>query len=293
MNTSTTDGKSQLGTPVTASATASVLLGPAPIRDPGDYALYGDNFVKLNAIADSFGNVGTNDALEVKNGVSGIVAGDLRAGRYMKVQGEIFADYAFSNSIVDVVGSGRLRLSGNIKEYAHIPTFPIPAVTFAPSKPLAGNVYVVENTTRDLSPGYYDKVTVNSGATLNLAAGDYFIRDLVVRASASVNMSAPASLTTAEHLDVGANARLVVLGSTRNGSINVSQPGAVNIGDGAEIAGILTAPRANVFFGIGSRLRGAAYAMSITMNSGSSFAFHRDCDRYLDFNCDGAPDCAN
>jgi peptide deformylase len=142
-------------------------------------------------------------------------------------------------------------------------------------------------------PGYYDKVTVNRGATLNLAPGDYFIRDLAVRASATVNMSAPASLTTADNLDVGANARLVVLGSTRSGSINVAQPGAVNVGDGAEIAGILTAPRANVFFGIGSRLRGAAYAMSITMNSGSSFAFHRDCDRYLDFNCDGAPDCAN
>ena len=88
------------------------------------------------------------------------------------------------------------------------------------------------------------------------------------------------------------DARLGVLGNgTRNAVINAAQPGAINIGDGAEVGGILTAPRANVFFGNNSRLRGAAYAMSITMNSGSSFTFHRDCDRNLDLNCDGVPDC--
>ena len=134
-----------------------MLLGPAPVRDTGDYALFGDRWVKLFSIADSSGNAGTNDQLEVKNGQSALVAGDLRAGRTMKVQGEIRADYAFSNSIVDIVGNGTLRLYGSLHEFAHIPAIPMPAVTFAPATPLAGNVYVVENQTKNLAPGYYDE----------------------------------------------------------------------------------------------------------------------------------------
>lgn len=293
VSTSTVDGTSQLGTLVTKSDSSDVTLGPGVITDYGDHVLFGDHFVKLDAIADTFGHIGSNDFVEVKNGVSGIVAGDLRARRAMKVQGEITADYAYSGGVIDVVRSAKLNLSGNRKPYSNVPAFTLPAQNFTPNAAFSGNVWVGENAIETLQPGYYGDVTVNSGAMLKLVPGTYHFLSLHVRDNALVDLPGT-SLNVRDQLVVGDYARLANLGgSSRNAEINVSDPGEINIGSGALVRGVLNASRANVTFNERSRLEGAAYARSITMRAGASAAFHVDCDQLVDPNCDGSADCGH
>lgn len=266
--TTIVDGRSPLDTFVTKSASSDVLLGPAIVQSSEDFVLYGDQFVKLDAIGNSTGTIGANDFVEVKNGNSAIVAGDLRAGRTIKVQGEITADYAFSGGVIDVVNKAKLNLSGNAKPYSKMPTYVLSAP--APATPLKGNVWVPDNQSQLLQPGYYGDVTVNAGATLNLAPGAY----------------------TFINLNVANNGRVGSIYSTRDVVVNVTSPGEVRIGQNALVYGVLNAPRANVTFEERSRLEGRAAARSITMRPGASASYHRDCDRVVDPDCDGSPNCA-
>lgn len=267
--TSTDDGTSQLGTLVTKSASSDVLLGPGIIKTTDDFVLFGDQFVKLDAIANTSGHIGSNDFVEVKNGDSAIVAGDLRAGRTIKVQGAITADYAYAGRNVDVVQKAKLNLSGNVKAPFNVPLYAIaaPAVT----APLQRNVWVGDGQTQHLAPGHYGDVTVNAGATLTLDASTYAFESLVV----------------------ANNASLRTLASTRASIVHVVAPGEVRIGQNARVRGTLVAPLANVTFEERSRLEGAARARSITLRAGASATYHFDCDPLVDPNCDGSPDCGS
>ena len=140
-----------------------------------------------------------------------------------------------------------------------------------PSTPLQGNVWVGDNQSRLLQPGHYGDVTVNVNAALMLEPGSYFFRKLSVADGALVQ----------------------VIGSTRNGVVNVVDPGEVRIGQGATVRATLYAPRANVTFEERSRLEGAASAKSITLRPGASASYHFDCDRLVDPDCDGSPNCGS
>ena len=263
---SATEGTSPLGTVVTRTDSSDVLLGPGVITDSGDFVLFGEHFVKLDAIANTFGHIGSNDFVEVKNGNSAIVAGDLRAGRTIKVQGAITADYAYAGGVIDVVNKAKLNLSGNMKyqsQPAYVLNAPVPAT------PLLGNVWVGDRQSLHLRPGYYGDVTVNAGASLSLERGEYSFRKLTIANDASVSGS----------------------GSTRNTIIHVLDPGEVRIGRNAGVRATLNAPRANVTFEERSRLEGAASAKSITLREGASAIYHFECDRLVDRDCDGSAGC--
>lgn len=265
--TSVDDGTSPLGTFVTKTDSSDVLLGPGIIEKVSDYVLFGEHFVKLDAIANTSGHIGSNDFVEVKNGNSAIVAGDLRAGRTIKVQGAIAADYAYAGRNIDVVQKAALKLSGNMKAPFAVPAYTIAAP--APLPPLQGNVWVGDNQSRHLQPGHYGDVTVNAGATLTLDAGTYSFESLAVANNATVR----------------------ALGSSRAGIIHVVSPGEVRIGQNARVRGTLIAPLANVTFEERSRLEGSAAARSITLRPGASASYHFDCDKLVDPDCDGSPNC--
>lgn len=264
---STDEGTSPLGTVVTKADSSDVLLGPGTITGSESFVLFGEHFVKLDAIANTFGHIGSNDFVEVKNGHSAIVAGDLRAGRTIKVQGEITADYAYAGNAIDVVSKAKLNLSGN-KKYESQPVYTLNAPV--PSTPLQSNVWVGDRQSVHLRPGYYGDVTVNAGASLSLERGEYSFRKLSIANDASVS----------------------VAGSTRTTIIHVLDPGEVRIGKNASVRATLNAPRANVTFEERSRLEGAATAKSITLREGASATYHFECDRLVDRDCDGSAGCS-
>lgn len=278
-------------TPTDGSDSSSVLLGPGIIETADDLVLFGDRWVKLEAIGDTFGHIGSNDFVEIKTGASGVVAGDLRAGRSMKVQGTITADYVLAAGRVDIVGKGSLTLSGNIKSPAKIPSFRRTAPPFAPTAAFSGNVWVTPETPLDLEGGYYGDVTVNPGATLRLAPGRYHFLSLVLHDDARVVVDGTAVVTVRGTFSLGARAQLAASGSSRRSTVQISGPNEVVIGPGALFRGVLNAPRSNISFLESSELQGSAYGGSITLRPGARASYHVDCDTVVDPDCDGSPNC--
>jgi len=84
---------------------------------------------------------------------------------------------------------------------------------------------------------------------------------------------------------------VTAIGNSRESTVNITSPGEVRIGQDAVVRGVLYAPRANVTFEERSQLEGSAIARSITLRPGASAAYHRDCDRLVDPDCDGSPNC--
>jgi hypothetical protein len=285
-----TEGRSPINTLVTSEGQSSVYLGQSNPQSVDDFVLYGDNFVKFEAASDVGGHVGSNGQIEVKIGTSGNVAGDLRAAKFIKVSGEISADYALSGGVVDVVGKGALTLYGNYKQFQQITPFTTSSVPWAPTTTYAGNVWVPVNGSVTLDPGYYGAVTVNSGSTLQLKPGTYYMNALDVGSNASVALGASADLVL-KSLSIGSGANIAGTGPTRDASINALQTDDITTGSNAYIRAKLVAPRSNLIFGAFTRLDGSAYGKSITLNRGAGASYHRDCDRLIDANCDGSPDC--
>jgi hypothetical protein len=286
-----TEGRSPLDTLVSSNGSSNVFLGQSNPQSADDFVLYGDNFVKFDSAGDVSGHVGSNNSIEIKLGTSGNVAGDLRAARYIKVSGEVSADYALSGGVVDVVGKGRLTLFGNYKQFQQIASFSTPSAPWAPTTAYAGNVWVPANGSVALAPGYYGAVTVNSGSTLQLRPGTYYINQLDVGSDASVALGSSVNVVVGKSLQIGNNANIAGTGSTRDASIDALQTDDITTGSNAFIRAKLVAPRSNLIFGAFTRIEGAAYGKSITLNRGVSVGYHRDCDRLIDANCDGSPDC--
>ena len=284
-------GRSQLGTPVNDSTTSNVNLGPSNPTSSADFLFYGDQFVKFDSTGNIFGTAGSNNSIEIKNGPSGIVAGDLRAAKYIKVSGTIAADYAFSGGVIDTVGNGKLTLFGNAKAFQAMTQFTMNSPAFTPTSALSGDVWVPANGTMSIGPGYYNYITVNTGASLELTPGAYYINSLAVKGGGKLTLDGPSNAVISTYMEVGAGATITGTGSSRNTVINTVYTGDITTGNGSSIRATLIAPRINLMFGAGSSLEGSFFGKSITLNAGTTASYHKDCDPLIDANCDGSPDC--
>jgi hypothetical protein len=289
VNTAGIDGTSPLGTVVSNSASAGVTLGPDVIESLDDYVVFGEHFVKIEGIADSVGTIGSNDFVEVKRGSSGILAGDLRAGGFIKVQGTLTADYAFSAGVIDEAGGGRLSLSGDAKPFTTVEPFTLLSAPPAPLTKGAPDVFVPASGSLTLPAGTYRRVTVARNATLSLAGGSYVFEELTAGTNARIRFDAEGDATVRQQLDLDSGAALD--GYTTRTALMALQPGEISIGSQARVRGVLSAPLANVTFHERSQLEGAAYARSVTLRNGVSVRHHVECNRALDRDCDAIPDC--
>ena len=299
-----------LDTPVGEWASAPVHLGPSRVDRLEDFVLYADHKVQFKDAGFVRGTVGSNGSIEIQRGDSGVVAGDLRALETVQVHGRVVADYVYSNTWVNVTGRGELDLSGGIVEWASQPAQTLPVLLFSAE---TGPAVVVEPVAPGdpvplLAPGRYAAVTLAPGAMLQLASGEYFIRWLTLEPGARLAFDPqillpgtdplPVTVNVGHRLDLGAGAELLMApdtaGSTRDVALNLRQSGNLRFPAGARLAGVITAPEAELSFGPGSRLQGAAYARFIRLEEGVEVAYHDDWSgelyRELDLDCDGTPD---
>ena len=297
-NQSEAEGRSPIGTHVTASDNASVYLGPVEVEDVYDFVLYANDFVKIDQIKDSSGVIGSNRKIEIKNGKSGVLAGDLHGGEFIKVQGDMTIDYAFSGGVIDVVGKSELTVTGSIKEYQSVPWYELPAPSFIPTGPILGEIVVLPGESMVLSEeeGYYETIVVEEGGALDLNEGTYYMERLELSRGATVKMLGPVTLFVGHKIKVDEDVKILspdsTLDSTRESVINVMENGAITIGKNSEIHGIIIAPAAGVIFDNGSYLEGACYADAITLQPGVRVEYHYECDlEIVDKDCDGVPEC--
>ncbi len=142
-----------------------------------------------------------------------------------------------------------------------LPPFPAPgaSITVNPSNPPSAT---------NLSPGSYGAVLVNSGGTLNLGDGDYFMRSMTVNAAATVHVTGGTRVFVRDAMGFQSPFR------SAGGTVQPTFLGfaGTNLSLQAPFDGTLVAPDAFVSFGTGSGTSfvGSFYASTIEVTNGST-----------------------
>ncbi len=294
-----------VGTATGGNSLSEVDLGPGKITKQDDFVLYADQKVILKDTEFVRGHVGSNGTIEVQEGNSGTVAGDLRALSFINIHGHLVSDYAFTNEVVNITGKGALDLSGAIVEHQNQPSYHLPSINFTTK---GANITVSASSPITLPPGKYGNVRVLQNAKLTLTSGVYFFNTFQIDEYAKVLLDVkdvtgdqkndPVSINVVNGLDLKYSASLEIVagskGKTRDILINTIQNGDVIINPKAIVRGILTAPNAKVTFKDQSRLEGATYARFISLGKGVNIQYHDDwygaLYKFIDTDCDGNPD---
>ncbi|MBW2059143.1 MAG: DUF1565 domain-containing protein [Deltaproteobacteria bacterium] len=260
-----------------------------PVQEEGGlgaYVLYGDEMVRLRGIADSKGNVGSNQKITITRGCSGILEGDLTALDKIRVMGSITIDGdVLTNDEVRVYKHAKLNVTGTVTEgeEAGLSAIDLPELDFSAG---GENIRVKRNHTLNLPEGSYGTVRVKRGATLRLSSGVYNMRRLYLYrgATLSVDLSGgPVTINVVKRLRIGMRARVnIESGSTRDVTFNVlgstgrCRRDRIRIAPFAEFRGTLVAPRSRVRLGFRSELEGAVYAKRIYVSWRARFNPHAD-----------------
>lgn len=285
------------GTPLVKEARATVDLGPARLETLSDFAVYADKKVLMKQPARIKGSVGSNDAVEIQNGSYTLIAGDIRSLGTVDVHGAITVDYVFTNSLLNLTGSGTVngRRYFDLNKLKEVNEYVTPVLRGFELPPLAfeseGPALTITAKTNGMVPyqlasGAYGAVTVAAGAKLLLRIGEngqsFSFKELTLEDGATVLFdvsAAPVSVNVSRGVKIGRNVKMgfdPLTGSTREVSFNIAGPGQISIGANAQLIGTWLAPSAAVTLGPDSRITGAVYADMVMMERGSKVEYHEE-----------------
>jgi hypothetical protein len=241
-----------------------------------DFAIYAEEDLRFGSDVDQLltGDVGSNgdvifnDTVAPQTLAGSIQAlGDVRVGR-----GTTVSDDVVSGESVTVLG----QVNGTVEEYAALNPLDITL----PSYDFVSGSDVSFTSDDELDPGTYRDVTVANGAVVQLRSGVYYVQSLTVEDYAGLTFDATegpvivrvgipdgASQPNTPPLTVGAYATMDLV--TYNADavrFQIMRDGQIEVGEGAQLLGELTAPQNQVVFGKSCELQGAVYAQSISFD---------------------------
>jgi hypothetical protein len=190
--------------------------------------------------------------------VDGIISvGPVGISSLARVRGDVLSQSA-------VTTQGGAVITGSITQNRSVS---LPRLPTLPAFPTASGNSITVNppSTTSLPAGSYRYTTVNSGGTLVLGTGDYFFTDLIINASATVRVAANTRVyvqnTSALRSSFTSSAGAVV-------PITFGYAGTADLHVETRFDGILIAPQAHVYFGIGGGLTytGSFYARILEVN---------------------------
>lgn len=125
---------------------------------------------------------------------------------------------------------------------------------------------------QQLCAGAYASIIVRKQGRLNLNAGIYTVRKLILEAGARLEPSEPVRLRVQEQLSLGEGSFIGPYpGAALSAQgLRIEAAGAVSLGKGAEIRAHLLAPQAKVTVGARSQVYGAIWADDIEVGVGST-----------------------
>jgi uncharacterized repeat protein (TIGR01451 family) len=290
-----------VGTRVEGDSSSTVNLGPGVIEDVDDFALYADHKVMFKDTGFIRGHVGSNGGIEIQQGDSGVVAGDLRAIDVIDVHGRLVVDYVFTNEHVKEVGKGALNPTGGVIEDESQDPYELPYLEFT-----AGGedvtVETIPGTPFTLEPGTYGELLVSEGSEIILKTGEYFFDSLHIESNATVlfdvDENMKITVNVVQVFEVREWAKFEITpeckGTTRDININIMHGGNINIRSNASVCGILVAPDAKITFQEHSTMEGAVYARFISLEKDVRIEYHDEwygeLYKLIDLDCDQNPD---
>ncbi|GEM_PF-1809369 len=222
------------------------------------------------------GDIHSNGSLTVKKGDpsrynSNLTAvGKITIEKENTINGNVRSQTSISNSGT-ITGTKTIGLVANE---------PLPSLSYSAGGP---NKTVPKDGSLALAPGSYGTVTVNSGGTLKLSSGEYFIKELRASGSGAVieitiSGGNPATINVVSKLQLAKEAKIRLLPNGESNSklvtFNTLQSSAVKIEKEAYLLGSFNAPKAVLTLMKDSQLRGSICAKELVIESDCLFLHH-------------------
>jgi hypothetical protein len=196
--------------------------------------------------------VGVGDAK--LNGTAGI-HGELRAGDDVSLGNNSFVTGTITNPDQFTVGSG-VTFGAHVTAMPDLPTLPAPAV-FADG---VIDQSVGNNATLNLAPGAWNDITLGGAATLNLTAGDYYLRSVSAGNGLTINAALGGGslrLFITEDFSVGGTVAMNVTGGNWKSIYAEAHKSGTNAfriggGNGTQWKGTIFTPFGDIHLGSGS-----------------------------------------
>ncbi|MCL4708612.1 T9SS type A sorting domain-containing protein, partial [bacterium] len=188
------------------------------------------------------------------------------------------------NTINGNVKAPSVSNSGTIngtKTIGPVANEPLPSLSYGP---ISGpNKTVAKGKSLTLAPDDYGIVTINSGGTLKLSSGEYFMKELRGASSGiviEIDLSSgdPVTINIQSNLQLGKEAEIRLLPNGESDSklvtFNTLQTSSVNFGKEAYLLGSFNAPNAKVTLVKNTQLRGSITAKEILVERDCLFLHH-------------------
>lgn len=232
--------------------------------------------LKRTAAAISTGDVHSNGTLTVENGRPSTYNSNLTAVGKITIQkdntinGDVTSQTSISNA-------GTINGTTSIEPVAIVP---LPILNYTAGGP---SLTVPKNGTLTVIPGSYNIITINTGSTLKLQSGDYFINELRYNSSQAVVVidlasGNPVNINVVKTLQLSSKAVMQLLPNGESDSklvtFNTRQSTSITFGHAAYLLGSFNAPNAKVTLGNTSQLRGSLCAKEIVIEKDCLFLHH-------------------
>ena len=249
---------------------------PSPPRIVGIVFIAEGN-VEIDRPSFSAGDIYANNDIKFDKGSRGthigdlIAAGDIKIGKRNTISGDVIAG---NKVVVDRNSTVTGTVIDNTGSFISLPT----VTPFASGKE---DIKVESGEILSLTPGSYDDVRANEGATLQLVSGEYFLEELDLRDFAVLEIdvsNGPATIHVEKKLefDNEVEVRITPFGEDSSDLVTFKQLGrkTVEIDKGARVLGTIIAPKAKVKLKNGSFFKGAIIAQSIEVKPHVTFFPH-------------------
>ncbi|WP_412063719.1 immunoglobulin-like domain-containing protein [Rubrivirga sp. IMCC45206] len=261
------------------SASRAVLVVDDVAAVASAYLFLGDRQVTIDGQVRTEGAVHSNDKLELKKGLRGgdggpsLHVGDLTSSDDLKVHDQQRVEGAVTARRVDL--KREAVVTGPVTERA-VARVAMPSVSVRASGP---DVRLADGGAQTLAPGSYGALRVGKRAVLTLSAGRYTFKEIKVedggRIAASVATGAVV-LDVEDKAEFGRGAALLPTpfgaADARYLSLRVAG-GKVEIGEDAEVAAQVVAPRAQVRLRRGAQFVGVVVGGKVDVDDGASALF--------------------
>ena len=250
--------------------------GSGQAEQPDDFVLLAKEDILIRTTGKTYGNLHANNDIKFDSGRrhSSVHYGnvfavdDIEIERGYRIEGEAFAGDEVENDG---------EITGGSHKHADVLRMQLPAVPhFNTGKK---RIDVDDRRVLALEPGEYRRVRVGDGATLQLTAGTYSMKDFLVgrRATIALDVSGGEIVINVEDdLEFDRDASMQYSPSLQTEKVTINSPtsGKIDIDGGARLGCTLIAPHAKVTIGKSVIFKGSISAKEITVDRNSSFAGH-------------------
>lgn len=269
----TYDATDASGNTSQATRTVNVIDDPNVLDHP--YLYLADKKIKIDKIAQSEGDMYSNDEIDIKKGPA-TFEGDVIAVGKIDIAKDVTIDG-------NVTAGGELQLDNNVtitgtaSEFANVSAESLPQLNYSAG---GNNVKIYKNQTLALAPGSYGKIEVEKDATLQLSSGEYFFEELKLKEKVSLEIDlaiGPVIVNVVKKVDVAKDMQmlLIPLGESDSRYVTINSLEDIQIDKGSVLMGTFNAPDGKVHLKKDVNLRGSICSEEIDVDK-DAVALHHD-----------------